>query len=51
MSVYSGIPRQLTTLINGIVVLCVAAKDMLGGWYARIFRGKDTYEAQKEISQ
>ena len=51
MSVYSGIPRQLTTLINGIVVLFVAAKDILGGWYARIFRGKDTYEAEKEISQ
>jgi simple sugar transport system permease protein len=51
MSVYSGIPRQLTTLINGIVVLFVAAKDILQGWYFRVFRGKDTYEAEKEISQ
>lgn len=51
MSVYSGIPRQLVTLINGIVVLFVAAKDILLTGYLRIFRGKDTVEAEKEVSQ
>jgi len=51
MAVYSGIPRQLSTLINGIVVLFVAAKDMLGGWYASIFRERDTFESGKEISR
>ena len=48
MSVYTEIPRQLTTLINGIVVLLIASKEMIRGGFNRIVRGKTTFGAGKE---
>ena len=43
MSIYAQIPRQLATLINGIVVLFIAGKNMIEPWYSRIFKGKEHY--------
>ena len=51
MSVYSGIPRQLTTLINGIVVLFVAAKDIMQPGFVKLFGERSTKKAKKELSQ
>jgi len=48
MSVYTEIPRQLTTLINGIVVLLIASKEMIRGGFAKVVRGKTDYGSDKE---
>ena len=51
MSVYSEIPRQLTTLINGIVVLFVAAKDSMAPGFIKMFGVDKPGKIKKEISQ
>ena len=43
MSIYAQIPRQLATLINGIVVLFIAGKNMIEPAFIRIFKGKEHY--------
>jgi general nucleoside transport system permease protein len=43
MSIYAQIPRQLSTLINGIVVLFIAGKNMIEPAFVRIFKGKEHY--------
>jgi len=43
MAIYAAIPRQLATLINGIVVLFIAGKNMIEPAYTRIFKGKEHY--------
>lgn len=48
MSIYTEIPRQLTTLINGIVVLLIASKEMIRATFARLVRGKDEFKQAKE---
>lgn len=51
MSVYSGIPRQLTTLINGIVVLFVAAKDIMQPGFVKLFFRRSDKKVNKELPQ
>ena len=48
MAVYTEIPRQLTTLLNGIVVLLVASKEMIRGSFSKLVRGKKEFKAGKE---
>jgi ABC-type uncharacterized transport system permease subunit len=48
MSIYTEIPRQLTTLINGIVVLLVASKEMIRVNFAKLVRSKDEFKQEKE---
>jgi len=48
MSVYTEIPRQLTTLINGIVVLLIASKEMIRSSFAKIISGKSEFKREKE---
>jgi len=48
MSVYTEIPRQLTTLINGIVVLLIASKEMIRSNFAKIVSGKGEFKREKE---
>jgi general nucleoside transport system permease protein len=40
MAVYTAIPRQLVTLINGIVVLFIAAKSMIRSGFLKAVLGK-----------
>jgi len=52
MSVYAQIPRQLATLINGIVVLFIAGKSMIESSYERIVKGKEhVFDTGKERKQ
>ncbi|MBP6086586.1 MAG: ABC transporter permease [Pelolinea sp.] len=48
MAIYTGIPRQLMTLINGIVVLFISAKSMFHGSIIRIAEGKSTVPSERE---
>lgn len=48
MAVFTAIPRQLVTLINGIVVLFVAAKSLIQDGFLRVVKGKSPDEIQKE---
>lgn len=43
MSIYVAIPRQLATLINGIVVLFIAGKNMIETPFTRIIKGREHY--------
>jgi general nucleoside transport system permease protein len=43
MSIYAAIPRQLATLINGIVVLFIAGKNMIESGYIRFIKGREHY--------
>jgi len=51
MSVYTQIPRQLVTLINGIVVLFVAAKSMIVSGYLRVVKGKNPVTHEGEVTE
>jgi ABC-type uncharacterized transport system permease subunit len=52
MSVYAEIPRQLATLINGIVVLFIAGKSMIESSYERVIKGRDhAFDTGKEKKQ
>jgi general nucleoside transport system permease protein len=52
MSIYAQIPRQLATLINGIVVLFIAGKSMIESSYLRIFKGREhAFDTGKEKKQ
>jgi ABC-type uncharacterized transport system permease subunit len=48
MSIYTEIPRQLTTLINGIVVLLIASKEMIRSSFSKLVRGKEEFKQEKE---
>ena len=48
MAVYTEIPRQLVTLINGIVVLFISAKSLVQSRFARIVKGKQSNPMVKE---
>ena len=41
MAVYTEIPRQLVTLINGIVVLFIAANSLIKTKFLRLVAGKE----------
>lgn len=43
MSIYVQIPRQLSTFINGIVVLFIAGKNLIEPFYIRLVKGKEHY--------
>jgi ABC-type uncharacterized transport system permease subunit len=43
MAIYAEIPRQLAMLINGIVVLFIAGKNMIESGYVRVFKGREHY--------
>ena len=49
MAVYTEIPRQLTTLINGIVVLFISAKSLIRDTFRKIIIDKSpiTHEEEK----
>jgi len=51
MAVYTEIPRQLVTLINGIVVLFIASKSSLVSGYLRLVKGKNVIDPEKETTQ
>ena len=48
MAVYTEIPRQLATLINGIVVLFIAAKSMIESGYLKVLKIGQVYGDEKE---
>jgi len=50
MAVFAEIPRQLVTLINGIVVLFVSAKSMIRSGFLRVVKGKKTDASEKETA-
>ena len=50
MAVFTAIPRQLVTLINGIVVLFVAAKSMIQDGFLRVVKGKQSDVSEKETA-
>jgi ABC-type uncharacterized transport system permease subunit len=50
MAVYTQIPRQLVTLMNGIVVLYVSAKSLVQSGFLRAIRGKKTDAIDKETA-
>jgi len=49
MAVYTEIPRQLVTLINGIVVLFISAKSVIQDKFRQIVTGKKQISLQEEI--
>lgn len=51
MAVYTEIPRQLATLINGIVVLFIAAKSMIESGYLKVLRIGQIYDEEKESAE
>lgn len=51
MAVYSEIPRQLATLINGIVVLFIAAKSMIESGYLKVLKIGQVYGEGKESEE
>ncbi len=51
MAVYTEIPRQLVTLINGIVVLFIAAKSLIQSGFLKIIKGRGKLDEAKELSQ
>jgi len=48
MAVYTEIPRQLVTLINGIVVLFISAKSIIQERFKRFVKGKDPASLAEE---
>lgn len=48
MAVYTEIPRQLVTLINGIVVLFIATKSMIQSRFLKIVSGRNELINAKE---
>jgi len=38
----------LTTLINGIVVLLIASKEMIRSSFSKLVRGKEEFKQEKE---
>jgi len=50
MAIFAEIPRQLVTLINGIVVLFVSAKSMIRSGFLRAIKGKKTDALEKETA-
>jgi simple sugar transport system permease protein len=56
MAVYTAIPRQLVTLMNGIVVLFIAAKSVIQSGYLGVLKEKDSEnpvqkQPEKEAAQ
>ena len=51
MSVYTEIPRQLATLINGIVVPFIAAKSMIESGYLKVLKIGQVYGEEKESTE
>jgi general nucleoside transport system permease protein len=49
MAVYTEIPRQLTTLINGIVVLFISAKSVIQSKFRQVVIGKKHISLEEEI--
>jgi simple sugar transport system permease protein len=50
MAVFAEIPRQLITLINGIVVLFVSAKSLIRSRFLEVVKGKKTDALEKETA-
>jgi len=50
MAVFAEIPRQLVTLINGIVVLFVSAKSLIQSKFLQVVKGKKTDALEKETA-
>jgi len=50
MAVFAEIPRQLVTLINGIVVLFVSAKSLIRSRFLEVVKGKKTDALEKETA-
>ncbi len=50
MAVFAEIPRQLVTLINGIVVLFVSAKSLIRTGFLGVVKGKKTDALEKETA-
>ena len=50
MAVFAEIPRQLVTLINGIVVLFVSAKSLIQSKFLQVIKGKNTDALEKETA-
>ncbi len=48
MAVYTQIPRQLVTLINGIVVLFISAKSIIQERFNQLVKGKDPVFNEEE---
>ena len=48
MAVYTEIPRQLVTLINGIVVLFISAKSLIQTKFRQIVKGKQAASLEEE---
>lgn len=48
MAVYTQIPRQLVTLINGIVVLFISAKSIIQERFMQLVKGKDPISVEEE---
>ena len=51
MAVYTEIPRQLATLINGIVVLFIAAKSMIESGYLKVLKIGQVYGEEMESEE
>jgi simple sugar transport system permease protein len=49
MAVYTEIPRQLVTLINGIVVLFISAKSLIRDRFRLVVKGKRPISQEEEI--
>jgi len=50
MAVNAEIPRQLITLINGIIVIFVSAKSLIRSKFLRVVKGKKTDALEKETA-
>ena len=50
MAVNAEIPRQLITLINGIIVIFVSAKSLIRSRFLRVVKGKKTDALEKETA-
>ncbi len=48
MAVYTEIPRQLVTLINGIVVLFISAKSLVQTQFTQVFKGRQSNPSSEE---
>jgi len=50
MAVYSEIPRQLVTLINGIMVVFVSAKSLIRDKFLQVVKGKASVVIEEETT-
>ena len=50
MAVYTEIPRQLVTLINGIVVLLISMKGILQEKLNQLTKGKESVSQKEEVA-